>query len=100
MNDAQVARPEVLLALKATTNCESVRERIRLAAKIAPMSLQETCAYIDHGLTIAECSEQLFPDEAKARVFKRTHGIARRINTVCYRAILQAAVERRNIVDS
>ena len=127
IDDAQDAHPDALLALKAMTNFESdsrtritfilvgqpelasllslshfesVRERIRLAAKIAPMGLQETCAYIDHGLTIVERSEPLFSDDAKAQVFKRTHGIARRINTVCYQAIVQAAVEKRNIIDS
>lgn len=127
LDDAQDAHPEALLALKAMTNFESdsrnrltfilvgqpelssllslshfesVRERIRLAVRISPMSLQETCAYIDHALSIVERSEPLFSEDAKAQVFKRTHGVARKINTVCYQAILQAAIDKRSIIDS
>lgn len=127
LDDAQDAHPEALLALKAMTNFESdsqsrltfilvgqpelasmlslshfesVRERIRLAARIAPMSLQETCAYIDHALTIVERQEPLFSDDAKAHVFKRTHGVARRINTLCYQAIVHAAIDKRLIIDA
>jgi type II secretory pathway predicted ATPase ExeA len=127
LDDAQDAHPDTLLALKAMTNFESdsqnrltfilvgqpelatvlslshfesVRERIRLAVRIAPMNLQETCAYIDHALSIVDRSESLFSDDAKAQVFKRTHGVARKINTVCYQAIINAAIEKRTIIDS
>jgi len=127
LDDAQDAHPEALLALKAMTNFESdsqsrltfilvgqpelasllslshfesVRERIRLAARITPMSLQETCAYIDHALTIVEREEPLFSDDAKAHVFKRTRGVARRINTLCYQAILRAAIDKLSIIDT
>jgi type II secretory pathway predicted ATPase ExeA len=127
LDDAQDAHPEALLALKAMTNFESdsqsrltfilvgqpelvsllslshfqsVRERIRLAARITPMNLRETCAYIDHALSIVEREEPLFSDDAKAQVFKRTQGIARRINTVCYQAILNAAIDKRSIIDA
>jgi len=127
LDDAQDAHPEALLALKAMTNFdsdsqsrltfilvgqpelvsllslshfESVRERIRLAARIDPMDLRETCSYIDHALTIVERQEPLFSDEAKAQIFKRTQGIARKINTVCYQAIVNAAIENRSIIDA
>ena len=127
LDDAQDAHPEALLALKAMTNFEadsqsrlsfilvgqpeivsmlslshfeSVRERIRLAARIAPMNLQETCAYIDHALTIVEREEPLFSDDAKAHVYKRTRGVARKINTVCYQAIVNAAIDKRSIIDA
>ena len=127
LDDAQDAHPEALLALKAMTNFESdsrnrvtfilvgqselasllslshfesLRERIRLAVRITPMSLQETCAYIDHALSIVEREEPLFSDDAKAQLFKRTHGIARKINTVCYQAIVNAAIDNRSIIDT
>ena len=127
LDDAQDAHPEALLALKAMTNFDSdsqsrltfilvgqpellsllslshflsVRQRIRLAARIMPLSLQETCAYIDHALSIVERQEPLFSDDAKAHVFKRTHGLPRTINTVCYQAILNAAIEKRSIIDA
>ncbi len=127
LDDAQDAEPEALLELKAMTNFESdsqsrlvfilvgqpelvsklslahfesVRERIRLAARITPMNLQETCAYIDHALTIVEREGPLFSDDAKAQVFKRTHGVPRKINTVCYQAIVNAAIDKRSIIDA
>jgi type II secretory pathway predicted ATPase ExeA len=64
------------------------------------MTLEETCAYIDHGLSIVGRKERLFSDEAKMAIFKRTNGIARDVNTLCYQALLRAAVESKQIVDT
>ena len=81
LDDAQDASPEALLAIKAMTNFDSdslnritfilvgqpelttilgyshfdsLRARIRLAHQLTAMSLEETCAYIDHGLAIVQ----------------------------------------------
>ena len=64
------------------------------------MSLQETCAYIDHGLQIVHRSEKLFSDAAKMEIYKRTNGIARQVNTLCYQAIVRGAINDKQIIDS
>ena len=127
LDDAQDTAPEALLAIKTMTNFESdsrnritfilvgqpellsilgyshfdsLRARIRLTQQLTPMKLEETCAYIDHGLTIVGRQGKLFSDEAKMEIFKRTNGIARDVNTLCYQAILRAAIESKQIVDT
>ena len=127
LDDAQDASPEALLAIKAMTNFDSdsrnritfilvgqpelttilgyshfdaLRARIRLAHQLAPMSLQETCAYIDHGLAIVERQEKLFSDAAKMQIFKRTTGIARHVNTLCYQAIVRGAINEKHVIDT
>ena len=63
------------------------------------MNLEETCLYIDHGLSIVSRNEPLFSDNAKMEIFKRTHGIAREINTLCYQAIVHGAINEKLIID-
>ncbi len=127
LDDAQDACPEALLAIKAMTNFDSdsrnritfilvgqpelstilgfshfdaLRARIRLAHQLTAMNLQETCAYIDHGLRIVERHESLFSDSAKMEIFKRTTGIARQVNSLCYQAIVRGAIEEKHIIDT
>jgi type II secretory pathway predicted ATPase ExeA len=52
------------------------------------MSLEETAAYIDHGLEAVHRKEKLFIDAAKMEIFKRSNGIARQVNRICYRSIV------------
>ncbi len=127
IDDAQDASPEALLAIKAMTNFDSdsrnritfilagqpelttilgyshfdsLRARIRLAHQLTGMSLEETCAYIDHGLAIVQREEKLFSDTAKMQIFKRTTGIARHVNTLCYQAIVRGAIDEKHIIDT
>ncbi|MDZ7794230.1 MAG: AAA family ATPase [Spirochaetia bacterium] len=127
LDDAQDASPDALLALKAMTNFESdsrtritfilagqpellttlgyahfdsLRARIRLSNHMSGMSLSETCEYIDHGLQVVKRQEKLFSDNAKMEIFKRTNGIARHINSLCYKAIVQGAIDKRSIIDT
>lgn len=127
LDDAQDACPEALLAIKAMTNFDSdsrnritfilvgqpelitilgyshfdaLRARIRLAHQLTGMSLEETCAYIDHGLAIVERQEKLFSDAAKMEIFKRTTGIARHVNTLCYQAVVRGAIDEKYVIDT
>ncbi|MDP7131660.1 MAG: hypothetical protein QF437_14285 [Planctomycetota bacterium] len=42
----------------------------------------------------------MFTEAAKADIFKKTTGVARKINTVCYNTLLQGAVRELKIIDS
>jgi type II secretory pathway predicted ATPase ExeA len=94
-----VGQPE-LATILGLSHFDSLRARIRLTHQLAAMNLEETCAYIDHGLTIVERTEKLFSDSAKMEIFKRTNGIAREVNTLCYQAILRGAIEERMLIDT
>lgn len=127
IDDAQDTSTEALLMLKAMTNFEAdssnritfilagqpelaailqyahfdaLRARIRLSHHLMPMSLEETIGYIDHGLAIVNYTGSLFSDNAKMEIFRRTAGIARPINSLCYRAILHAAIEEKQVIDT
>jgi general secretion pathway protein A len=127
IDDAQDSSPEALLSLKAMTNFEAdssyritfilaghpelaatlayshfdaLRARIRLSHQLAPMSLEETVGYIDHGLKIVAYTGSLFSDNAKIEIFRRTGGIARSINALCYRSILHGVIEDKQVIDT
>lgn len=127
LDDAQDAATEALLEIKSMTNFESdsrsritfilagqpelvailgyshfdsLRARIRLSSHLSPMSLAETCEYIDHGLKVVKRQEKLFSDNAKMEVFKRTNGIPRQVNALCYKAIVQGVIEKKSIIDT
>jgi len=127
IDDAQDTSPEALLMLKAMTNFDgdssnritfilagqpelaatlqfahfdALRARIRLSHALAPMSLEETIKYIDHGLAIAQYTGSLFSDNARMEIYNRTGGIARTINTLCYRAILGGVIEQKQVLDA
>ena len=58
-------------------------------------------ANIDYGLEIVDYSGSLFPDNnAKMEIFRRTGGIARAVNSLCYRAILGGAIEQKQVIDT
>jgi type II secretory pathway predicted ATPase ExeA len=127
LDDAQDIAEEALLALKPLTNFDSdsrnritfvltgqpelrtllgyshfdsLRARIRLSHHISPMGLEETASYIDHGLEVAHRKEKLFSDAAKMEIFKRTNGIARQVNRICYNAIVSGTIGHKNLIDS
>lgn len=127
IDDTQDISPEALLSVKAMVNFsqdssnkltfilagqpelrvtlgfshfQAILSRIRLAIELTPMSVEETCRYIDHSLFIVQRKESLFSDSAKMEVFKRSGGLARKINTLCYRAIVSGVIGEKQIIDS
>lgn len=92
-------QPE-LRTLLSYSQFHSLRQRIKLGVHLSGMTLEETCGYIDHGLRIAGRPSPLFSDSAKSEIFKRTGGIPRAINVLCYQAIITGAIERRDIIDT
>ena len=85
---AQTTGQPELRTLLSYSHFDSLRARIRLSHHISPMSLEETASYIDHGLEVVHRTEELFSDAAKMEIFKRTNGIARWVNRICYSAIV------------
>lgn len=127
IDDAQEMKEPALLALKSMTNFASdsqhrisfvlcgqpelkailkmsrflaLKQRIRLFFHMQGMSLQETCAYIDHHTKIAGKPTPVFADDAKGEVHRSSEGIPRRINLICYRSIVNAALNEISIIDS
>ena len=92
-------QPELTAALKLSRYL-ALKQRIRLFFHMQGMSLQETCAYIDHHTTAAGKPTSIFADDAKSDVYRCSGGIPHRVNLICYRSIVNAALNEITIIDS
>ena len=78
----------------------AVRQRIRISYHMPPMTLQETCSYIDHHTARCGRPASIFADDAKADIHRHAAGVPRLVNALCYRSILHAAANDIRIIDS
>jgi MSHA biogenesis protein MshM len=78
----------------------SIRQRIKLNIALKGMGLEETCAYIEHNLKICGRPHAIFSDNAKSEIFKRSEGLARVINRICFKALIIGAIEKLDVIDS
>ena len=78
----------------------AVRQRIRISYHMPPMSLEETCSYVDHHTKRCGRPTSIFADDAKANIHRHAGGLPRLVNALCYRSILHAAANEISIVDS
>ena len=92
-------QPELKAKLKYS-QFSALKQRIRVFFHMESMSLEESCGYIDHHTKIAGRPNAIFSDEAKSDIHRKAEGIPRRINAICYRSILNAALNELNIIDS
>jgi type II secretory pathway predicted ATPase ExeA len=92
-------QPELRARLKLA-QYHALKQRIRLFYHMKPMALEETCRYIDHHTKAAGCPTPLFSDAAKADIHRHADGIPRVVNTLCYRSLINAAVNKLKVVDS
>ena len=80
--------------LLARPELEQLRQRVLASYHLGPLSEQETRAYIEHRLRLVGWADDPhWTDDAFARVFAATGGIPRRVNTLCGRVLLFAALE-------
>ena len=80
-------------------------QRITVRATILPLDPRETSRYIQHRMSVAGASGTAFLTPAAERLLhRRSHGVPRRINQLCDRALLAACVrnaarvEREDVV--
>ena len=83
-----------------STPFAAVRQRIRISYHMPPMSLPETCDYIDHHTSRCGHPASIFADDAKADIHRHAGGLPRLVNALCYRSILHAAAHDIRIIDS
>ena len=92
-------QPELRELLKYATFA-AVRQRIRISYHMPPMTLPETCSYIDHHTARCGRPTSIFADDAKADIHRHAAGVPRLVNALCYRSILHAAAHDIRIIDS
>ena len=92
-------QPELRSRLRLTQFMALI-QRIRIFFHMKPMTLQETCGYIDHHVKIAGKTTTIFADNAKTEIHKWAEGIPRKVNVICYRSLVNAALNDISIIDS
>ncbi len=76
-----------------------VRRRVETFSTLAALSAPETAAYIDHQMTCAGAVHPLFPNDVTERIHDYAKGIAASINTLCKRALLDAATRNQKLIE-
>jgi len=87
-----IGQPE-LRTMLARPELEQLAQRVIARYHLGPLSEQETGAYIAHRLAVSGAAGMPFPPSLTAQVARLTHGVPRRINLLCDRALLGAYVE-------
>jgi len=87
-----IGQPE-LRTMLARPELEQLAQRVIARYHLGPLSEAETGAYIGHRLAVAGASGQPFPPGLTPLVHRLAHGVPRRINLLCDRALLGAYVE-------
>jgi len=84
-----IGQPE-LRTLLARQDLRQLAQRITGRYHLAPLSREETSAYVRHRLRVAGATAEIFSRAAQREVFRVSGGIPRVINIVCDRALLGA----------
>ena len=94
-----VGQPE-LLQMLARKELRQVDQRITARYHLAPLSSQETRAYLTHRLAVAGVREDLFTPMAVRLLHQFSRGIPRLINTICERALLGIYTSGKQRIDA
>ncbi len=93
-----IGQPE-LRAMLARPELEQLAQRVIARYHLGSLSADETASYIHHRLAVAGSTAQTpFAPRLMAQIHALSHGVPRRINLLCDRALLGAYVENQRHV--
>ena len=78
---------------------ESLYRRIRIMYEMSGLSLEDTSKYIRHQMKICGVDKGVFSDECVSQIFTSSQGLMSQINAVCFRLIVMAVAEGRDIIE-
>ncbi len=79
---------------------EALRQRVVASCQIGPLAAGETKDYILHRLGVAGWhNDPVFADDVFAELFELSGGVPRRVNMLCNRLLLSAALDQVHRVD-
>ena len=84
-----IGQPE-LRELLARNDLRQLAQRVTARYHLAPLTAEETAAYVRHRLRIAGATSEIFGDRALREVYRLSGGVPRVINVICDRALLGA----------
>lgn len=92
-----VGQPAILPMLD---RAPQLAERLGVKSLLRPFSEAETSEYVDHRLRMAGGAREVFGSQAKAALYRLTHGIPRRVNRICDLAMLIGYAEQQTSVSA
>jgi len=82
-------------------NLVQLRQRIAVLANLKSLTASETAAYIEHRLRAAGWNDKiLFSSDALDQIAESSGGVPRRINNLCFNALLEAFRRKLEFVDA
>jgi putative secretion ATPase (PEP-CTERM system associated) len=95
-----VGQPE-LRALMQGPQMQQLRQRVIASYHLGPMDRAETQAYVEHRLRhVGWSSDPRFEHAAFDAIYSFSAGIPRRINTLCNRLLLAAALSEEHVISA
>ena len=95
-----IGQPE-LRAMLARPDMQQLAQRVIARYHLEALTEPETVNYVRHRLTVAGMRQaNPFDHRAMRRIFRYSHGVPRRINLLCDRALLGAYANSKAVVDS
>ena len=93
-------QPELAKKL-ASPELEQLHQRLQVITRLTPLTQDEITAYIEHRLKKSgHTGGQVFTPEALRLIARHSRGIPRKINTVCFNALLLAFARESNLIDA
>jgi general secretion pathway protein A len=94
-----IGQPELREVLDRT-ELRQLAQRITGRYHLAPLSADETSAYVRHRLRVAGATREIFSSFGLREVRRLSGGVPRLINIICDRALLGAFTEDRHMVSA
>jgi len=94
-----IGQPELREVLDRT-ELRQLAQRITGRYHLAPLSAEETSAYVRHRLRVAGATREIFSNFGLHEVRRLSGGVPRLINIICDRALLGAFTEDRHLVSA
>src|SRR6056297_436236 len=76
-----------------------LKQRVSLFLELSGLSLKETKDYINHQLQRAKAKNSIIDDKSFPKIHSLTAGIPRKINQLCYGALVKSYQNEKTIID-
>ena len=90
--------PPLLSRTMSLSVNQPMKQRINLNIELEPLTPAQSMDYAKHQLDIAKARNPVFDDSCYPVIHTISSGIPRRINQLCYRALLQSYIEKMPII--
>lgn len=78
----------------------ALRQRVGLRYSLGPLTLDDTCAYVEHRIRVAGGARNPFTAAAVETLYRLTGGVPRLINTVATTSLLDAFGDDAEMIDA